>query len=42
MESAFKLDGLASSHPVMVEVTHPDQIMAIFDGITYNKVSPQK
>eukprot|EP00735_Rhodelphis_limneticus_P008874 TRINITY_DN2345_c0_g1::TRINITY_DN2345_c0_g1_i1::g.20748::m.20748 TRINITY_DN2345_c0_g1::TRINITY_DN2345_c0_g1_i1::g.20748 ORF type:complete len:906 (+),score=198.90,sp/Q11011/PSA_MOUSE/37.95/0.0,Peptidase_M1/PF01433.15/1.5e-128,ERAP1_C/PF11838.3/1.4e-36,Peptidase_MA_2/PF13485.1/1.4e-20,DUF2808/PF10989.3/0.054,DUF1570/PF07607.6/0.35,DUF1570/PF07607.6/2.9e+03 TRINITY_DN2345_c0_g1_i1:38-2719(+) len=35
--SALELDGLSSSHPVEVEVHHPDEISSIFDTISYGK-----
>jgi puromycin-sensitive aminopeptidase len=35
--SALRLDALASSHPVEVEVNHPDEINEIFDSISYAK-----
>jgi aminopeptidase N len=35
--TAFSLDAMASTHPVEVAVSHPDQINEIFDGISYNK-----
>ena len=38
MVSAFQLDGLESSHPIKVPVSHPDEINEIFDSISYNKV----
>ncbi|CAH1790157.1 unnamed protein product [Owenia fusiformis] len=37
LEDVFKLDGLASSHPVYVPVGHPDEINEIFDRISYAK-----
>lgn len=39
LESAFRLDGLATSHPVQVDVNHPNEINEIFDSISYNKVT---
>ena len=35
--TALQLDGLRSSHPINVEVGHPDRISEIFDEISYNK-----
>jgi len=32
------LDGQQSSHPIVQEVSNPDQITEIFDTISYNKV----
>ena len=37
-QTAFVPDGLASSHPVFVPVSHPDEINEIFDMISYRKV----
>ena len=37
-QKAFDPDGLASSHPIFVPVSHPDEILEIFDTITYSKV----
>ena len=37
-QTAFVPDGLASSHPVFVPVSHPDEINEIFDLISYRKV----
>ncbi|XP_013408526.1 uncharacterized protein LOC106172388 isoform X2 [Lingula anatina] len=37
LEYVFKLDGLASSHPIYVPVGHPDEINEIFDRISYSK-----
>jgi aminopeptidase N len=34
----MKLDSVASSHPISVDVNNPDEINEIFDGITYGKV----
>lgn len=34
---ALNLDSLKSSHPIEVEVQHPDEIDEIFDEISYNK-----
>uniref|UniRef100_A0A336LHN3 Aminopeptidase n=1 Tax=Culicoides sonorensis TaxID=179676 RepID=A0A336LHN3_CULSO len=34
---ALDLDSLKSSHPIEVEVNHPDEIDEIFDEISYNK-----
>lgn len=34
---ALDLDALVSSHPIEVEVKHPDEIDEIFDEISYNK-----
>lgn len=35
----FKFDALTSSHPVSVEIGHPNQISEIFDAISYEKGS---
>ncbi|UJR17212.1 hypothetical protein I4U23_004107 [Adineta vaga] len=34
---ALVLDSLFSTHPISIEVTHPDEINSIFDAISYNK-----
>ncbi|CAN0517986.1 unnamed protein product, partial [Laminaria digitata] len=34
---AMGLDALLTSHPIEVEVDHPDQIKEIFDAISYAK-----
>ncbi len=36
--SVLKLDAELSSHPVLQEVSNPDQITEIFDTISYDKV----
>nr|XP_040229612.2 aminopeptidase N-like isoform X1 [Anopheles coluzzii] len=35
----FKFDALQSSHPISVEIGHPNQISQIFDAISYEKGS---
>jgi aminopeptidase N len=37
--SPFVQDSLESSHPISVEVNDPAEINALFDAITYNKVT---
>ncbi|XP_028401179.1 glutamyl aminopeptidase-like [Dendronephthya gigantea] len=39
MSSAFELDALVTSHPILLEVNYPDEINQIFDPITYKKGS---
>lgn len=34
---ALRLDALENTHPIQVEVNHPDEITAIFDAISYEK-----
>lgn len=34
---ALKLDGLKNTHPIEVEVRHPDEIGEIFDEVSYSK-----
>lgn len=36
--TVMKIDATLSSHPIISQVDHPDQITEIFDGISYNKV----
>ena len=33
----FQIDALESSHPISIEVKHPDEINEIFDRISYAK-----
>ncbi|KAL3884512.1 hypothetical protein ACJMK2_024647 [Sinanodonta woodiana] len=37
VQDVFNFDGLYSSHPVYVPVSHPDEINEIFDRISYGK-----
>ncbi|KZC13132.1 Aminopeptidase N [Dufourea novaeangliae] len=37
IQSVFGLDSLESSHPISIEVGHPDEISEIFDKISYKK-----
>jgi len=34
---ALKLDALEHTHPIQVEINHPDEIRTIFDAISYEK-----
>ncbi len=34
---ALKLDALANTHPIEIEVHHPDEISEIFDAVSYSK-----
>lgn len=34
---ALELDGLANTHPIEVEVHHPEEISEIFDAVSYSK-----
>lgn len=34
---AMKLDSLVNTHPINVEINHPDEIRTIFDNISYEK-----
>jgi puromycin-sensitive aminopeptidase len=36
-QHAMKIDSLEHTHPVEVEVNHPDEIRSIFDAISYQK-----
>jgi puromycin-sensitive aminopeptidase len=37
LNSALELDALTNTHPIEVEVGHPDEIGEIFDEVSYNK-----
>lgn len=37
VQNVFALDALKTSHPISVEVHHPDEINEIFDRISYGK-----
>lgn len=37
LQDVFGLDALESSHPISVEVSHPDEINEIFGDICYKK-----
>ena len=37
--NALTLDSLNSSHPIISGATDPDEISALFDSISYDKVS---
>ncbi|CAK9804071.1 Aminopeptidase N [Anthophora plagiata] len=37
LQNVFGLDALESSHPISIEVGHPDEISEIFDEISYGK-----
>ncbi|XP_061165768.1 aminopeptidase N-like isoform X2 [Saccostrea echinata] len=37
VQDVFNFDGLVTSHPVYVPVSHPDEINEIFDRISYGK-----
>jgi puromycin-sensitive aminopeptidase len=39
LNPALELDGLKNTHPIEVEVRHPDEIGEIFDDISYSKGS---
>lgn len=36
-QQALKLDALEHTHPIEVQVNHPDEIRSIFDAISYSK-----
>ena len=38
LHEALNTDAKLSSHPIIQTVSNPDEITAIFDVITYNKV----
>ena len=37
LQSVFRIDALATSHPISIPVKHPDEINEIFDRISYAK-----
>ncbi|XP_071631576.1 aminopeptidase N-like [Temnothorax longispinosus] len=37
LQDVFSLDALKSSHPISIEIGHPDEINEIFDRISYGK-----
>ena len=37
LQQVFRIDALASSHPISIPVKHPDEIKEIFDRISYAK-----
>ena len=37
--TAFSADGLNESHPIVQTVSNPNEINALFDSISYSKVS---
>ncbi|XP_059089638.1 aminopeptidase N-like [Tigriopus californicus] len=37
MYGTFEVDALESSHPISIDVNHPDEINEAFDGISYGK-----
>ena len=39
MFTAFSADGLNESHPIVQTVSNPNEINALFDSISYSKVS---
>ncbi|PAA72244.1 hypothetical protein BOX15_Mlig032987g1 [Macrostomum lignano] len=39
LKRGLQSDGVQSSHPIYVEVNHPDEVNEIFDTITYSKGS---
>ena len=38
LQNALTLDSLNSSHPIISGATDPDEINALFDAISYDKV----
>ena len=38
LQNALTLDSLNSSHPIITGATDPDEINALFDSISYDKV----
>lgn len=41
LQEALIDDAGASSRPIRMEVTHPDEINAAFDTVIYDKVQPE-
>lgn len=41
LHDVLGLDATLSSHPIVQNVSHPDQITEIFDTISYSKVMSQ-
>ena len=39
LHTALTIDSLNTSHPIITEATTPDEINALFDAISYEKVS---
>lgn len=37
LQGAMRMDALESSHPISVDVNHPDEISEMFDSISYLK-----
>jgi len=37
LQNVFTLDALKSSHPISIEVNYPNEIVEIFDMISYEK-----
>lgn len=37
LKSAFDLDKLESSHPILIDIKKPDEIVQVFDAISYQK-----
>ncbi len=39
MLKALQLDSMRTTHPILTDVSHPDEIVQLFDAITYKKGS---
>jgi aminopeptidase N len=37
MQAVMRVDALETSHPISIQVKHPDEIAEIFDSISYSK-----